>query len=101
MDDICTLGASGHPPGGAKVTLYYACSQLLAWFGVCVATMEAKNKLHAVLVSVGFDEQKLRLDTVLEFLLAEEVFSLDDFEGAHNSHRSLKLWVCLPSVVQV
>ena len=45
--------------------------------------MEAKNKLHAVLVSAGFDEQKLRLDTVLEFLLAEEIFSLDDFEGAH------------------
>ena len=45
------------------------------------AAMDARSKLHDVLLSVGFDELKPRLGTVLDFLLAEEIFSLDDFEG--------------------
>ena len=44
--------------------------------------MDAKDKLRVVLVSVGFDAQKLRMDTVLHFLVEQEIFSLEDFEGA-------------------
>ena len=44
--------------------------------------MLARRSLNEALVSVGFDALKLRMEVVLDFLLGEEIFSLDDFEGS-------------------
>ena len=46
--------------------------------------MDARNSLRDVLFSVGFDPEKLRIDAVLDFLIEEEIFSLEDFEGGFN-----------------
>ena len=54
--------------------------------------MEAMSELRAVLVSFGFDELKLRLDTVLEFLMKEDIFSLNDFEGGCVCHQPLNMF---------
>ena len=47
-----------------------------------VMESSSKSTLRKALVSVGFLAEQPRWDVVLDFLLQQEIYSLDDFEGA-------------------
>ena len=80
------LGPSGQ---GLHVGLASRCvtcitSLLFSRIAYFVLVMESSSKstLRKEFVSVGFLAEQPRWDVVLDFLLQQEIYSLDDFEGA-------------------
>ena len=57
----------------------------LRWYSLhyfaLVMESSSKSTLRKALVSVGFLAEQPRRDVVLDFLLQQVIYSLDDFEG--------------------
>ena len=62
----------------------YSSTCIVVQLGCSLFAMETSSKstLRSELVSVGFVAEQTRWDVVLGFLLLQEIYSLDDFEGA-------------------
>ena len=62
----------------------YSSTCIVVQLGCSLFVMEtcSKSTLRSELVSVGFVAEQTRWDVVLGFLLLQEIYSLDDFEGA-------------------
>ena len=82
------LGPSGQGLYVGLASRCVTCFTSLLFSGVpyfaLVMESSSKSTLRKALVSVGFLAEQPRRDVVLDFLLKQEIYSFDDFEGLRH-----------------